>query len=91
MLLSYNDKAVALENSFGSGKAYIIGTVIGKAYEHTRYEGNIEFLSKIAKQAGVVSPFSVEVTGVSEDDIEARLSTFNNGYFCFVFNHGEKM
>ncbi|HOK16664.1 MAG TPA: beta-galactosidase [Defluviitoga tunisiensis] len=90
VLLSYNDKAVALENSFGSGKAYIIGTVIGKAYEHTRYEGNIEFLSKIAKQAGVVSPFSVEVTGVSEDDIEARLSTFNNGYFCFVFNHGEK-
>jgi len=90
VISSFEEKPVILKNSFGSGVAYIIGTIIGKGYEDSQNSENIRFFANIARESNVIQPYNIETDRINKYDLEIRLSSFEEGFFCFVFNHSKE-
>lgn len=55
-----NDKIAGTVNSFGKGKAYVIGTFCGQSLRYYEDEGTVAFLVRILSEAGVRKTIAVE-------------------------------
>ncbi len=82
-----------VSNSFGKGRAVLIGTFAALAYQRQPAEGSPEarqtgnlFLT-LARQSGV--PFLVEVTGPGTAPVEVRRMLGDGYQFVFVFNRSQ--
>ena len=76
-----------LENSFGRGKAILIGSFVGLAYQEKQDPLTGEFLRSLASAAGVAP--NVQVTGAGTSQVEVRRLISENEQFVFVFNHAD--
>jgi hypothetical protein len=83
-----NGEPAVLENSFGRGKAILIGSFVGLAYQHTQDPLTGEFLRSLANAAGVTP--EVRVSGSGTSQVEIRCLTSANQQFVFVFNHAAR-
>ncbi len=72
-------------NSYGKGKALLIGSLVSEAYELDRSEENGKFLKALRKWAGV-EPL-VEISG---GKAEGRILESAGYKLLFGFNHGSK-
>lgn len=89
-----NGSSAIIENNYGKGKAMLIGTLLGCAYEKTRDEGTLHFFDLLAKKAKVdrfvtVSENSIRVDILFSDDGIALIinnSTDFKGSFTVTFN-----
>ena len=76
-----------LENSFGRGKAILIGSFVGLAYQEKQDPLTGEFLRALASAAGVAP--NVQVIGAGTSQVEVRRLISENEQFVFVFNHAD--
>ncbi len=72
-------------NSYGKGKAVLVGSLVSEAYEKLRDEENEKFLKGLFKWAGV-EPL-VEIHG---GKAEGRILEGEGYRLLFGFNHGDK-
>ncbi len=80
-----NGQPAIVENSFGRGKAILIGSFVGLAYQEKQDPPTGEFLRSLASAAGVTP--DVRVSGSGTSQLEVRCLTSANEQFVFIFNH----
>lgn len=80
-----NGSPAVVENSFGNGKAILIGSFAALAYQRESSPANKQFFVSLAKAAGLES--QVEVSGPGTDELEVRRLVKNRKQVVFVFNH----
>ena len=80
---TYDDGTVAVvENSFGKGRATLVGTYPGYGYQKAEEAANRRFLHWLFSRAGRQP--AVSVTG----PVHTRLSRIGTSVFLWAFNHG---
>jgi beta-galactosidase GanA len=77
------DPAV-IENSFGKGKAILVGSFIALAYDEHQDSSTQQFLVSLAKLAGVSS--QIEVSGPGRSEIQVRRLVSDDEQIVFAFN-----
>ncbi|KUK24077.1 MAG: Glycoside hydrolase family 42 domain protein [Thermotoga sp. 50_1627] len=84
----FQDKPVIVENNYFSGRAIMVGTLIGVGYEETGNTDNLELIRQLATERGVQRKYFVRVRSGDADSLEIRFSTLPSGeILVFVFNH----
>jgi beta-galactosidase len=84
----FADGAPAIvENSFGKGKAILLGSFVAFAYHKQASETNKRLFLSLAQAAGVSS--EVEVTGPGTSELEVRRLVNDNKQVVFAFNHSK--
>jgi len=76
-----------VENSFGKGKAILLGSFVALAYHKRASDSNKGLFLSLAQAAGV-SP-DVEVTGPGTSDLEVRRLINDHEQLVFAFNHSK--
>jgi beta-galactosidase len=77
-----------VENSYGKGKAILIGSFVALHYHRRGDAATEHFLTALARAAGVTS--DLEVTGQGTKSIEVRRLVSDRGEIIFAFNHAVK-
>jgi beta-galactosidase len=77
-----------VENSFGKGKAILLGSFVALAYHKQPSDSNRDFFLSLAQAAGVSS--EVEVTGPGTSELEVRRLVDDNKQIVFAFNHSKQ-
>ncbi len=86
VLARFQDGQPAMvENAFGHGKAVLVGSFAGLAYQREHQPETGALLLALARAAGV-SP-EVRVSGVGTSEVEVRRLVGENEQLVFVFNH----
>ncbi len=80
-----NGEAAMVENSFGKGKAIILGSFVGLGYQRNPTGSTSQLLLSLADAAGV-SP-EVEVSGNDSSQIEVRRLVSDASEILLIFNH----
>ena len=80
-------KPAVVENSFGKGKAILIGSFVPLAYDEHPDDSTRDFLISLAKLAGV-SP-QVAVSGPGQSEIVVRRLVSPHEQIVFAFNESE--
>ena len=75
-----------VENSFGKGKAVLVGSFVALAYERQDEPSSKQLLIALAKQAGVAP--TVTITGADPSKTEVRRLLSPEQQMLFVFYHG---
>jgi beta-galactosidase len=83
-----NGAPAIIENSFGKGKAILLGSFVALAYEKQPNDANRGLFLSLARAAGVSS--DVEVTGPGTSELEVRRLVNGNEQIVFAFNHSKK-
>ncbi|MGI8962733.1 MAG: beta-galactosidase [Bryobacteraceae bacterium] len=76
-----------VENSFGKGRAILLGSFVALAYHKQPSDSNKAFFLSLAQAAGVSS--DVEVTGPQTSEVEVRRLVKNDEQIVFAFNHSK--
>ncbi|HUI41263.1 MAG TPA: beta-galactosidase [Terriglobia bacterium] len=74
-----------VEKTYGKGRAVLIGSFAGLAYQRNHDPSTRELLWALAQAAGVTP--EVKVTGEGTAEVEVRRLASANREFLFVFNH----
>ncbi|MFN3283811.1 MAG: beta-galactosidase trimerization domain-containing protein, partial [Pseudothermotoga sp.] len=77
----YENNPVIVENNHNSGKAIMIGTLIGAGYEETGNMNNLDLIKKIILESDVKQQYYLE-------DVEIRSSSSSENGLVYLFNHG---
>jgi beta-galactosidase len=86
VLARFADGAPAIiENSYGRGKAILVGSFLALAFERQNQETAKKALLAFARGAGI-SP-EVTVTGAGTTQVEVRRLVSEQSEFLFAFNH----
>jgi beta-galactosidase len=80
-------KPAVIENSFGSGKAILLGSFMALAYEEHPDANTQQFLVSLASLAGV-SP-EVEVSGAEKSQISVKRLVSDHQQIVFAFNESK--
>jgi beta-galactosidase len=80
-----NGEAAMVQNSFGKGRAVLIGSFAGLAYDRQPDPSTARLLLSLAKAAGVTA--EVQVSDPSAADVEVRRLVSSRSQYIFVFNH----
>ena len=80
-----NGEPAMVENTYGKGKAILIGSFPGLANQRNADSPPTPLLLALAQAAGV-SP-KIRVSGHGSDDVEVRRLVSNARQYIFVFNH----
>lgn len=84
----FADGAPAIvENSFGKGKAILLGSFVALAYHKQPNDSNRGFFLSLARTAGVSS--DIEVTGPGTSELEVRRLVNDSEQVVFAFNHSK--
>lgn len=85
-----NMNAAAVINNYGSGKAILMGSLIGAGYNVTHNQSNVKFAAKIAEMCGITPYVSADKQNVRCDILtcenEAVLIIVNNGTISSKIN-----
>lgn len=76
-----------VENSFGKGRAIILGSFAALAFERDSSNSTGQLLRSLARAAGV-SP-EVEVSGNGSDKVEVRRLVSDRRQLLLIFNHAD--
>jgi beta-galactosidase len=74
-----------VEHAYGKGKAILIGSFAGLAYQRIHHVSTRDLLLSLAASAGVTP--EVIATGEGTAELEVRRLVSANRQFVFVFNH----
>jgi beta-galactosidase len=86
----FADGAPAIvENTFGKGKAILVGSFLAMAYQRHQNEATKQVLLALARRAGVAP--EVTVSGDNTSQVEVRRLVGNGVQFLFAFNHGDRL
>jgi beta-galactosidase len=77
-----------VENTFGKGKAILIGSFIALGYEEHPDSAGQQFLVSLAKLAGVSTP--VTVSGASGSVLQVRRLVGKDEQIVFMFNESDR-
>jgi len=89
VLARFADGAPAMvENSYGKGKAILVGSFLAVAFERQHDEAAKQLLLGFARAAGVEP--EVKVSGENSTQVEVRRLVGNDVQFLFAFNHSER-
>ncbi|MGI9072299.1 MAG: beta-galactosidase [Bryobacteraceae bacterium] len=84
----FGDGAPAIiVNSFGKGKAFLLGSFVALAYHNQPSDSNQAFFLSLAQAAGVSS--DVQVTGAGTSELEVRRLVNDDEQVVFAFNHSK--
>ncbi|HEU5337053.1 MAG TPA: beta-galactosidase trimerization domain-containing protein, partial [Terriglobales bacterium] len=87
VLARFSDgQPAVVQNSFGRGKAILVGSFLALAYEREHEASTRQFLVALAEQAGVARP--VSVGGAAAPQTEVRRLVSPEEQTVFVFYHG---
>ncbi len=92
VLARFDDGQPAMvENAYGKGKAILIGSFLGLAYERHQDDATLRLLLALARGAGVSADVEVEGSGggagQAAREIEVRRLMNDQSQIIFVFNH----
>ena len=88
VLARFADGAPAIvENSYGKGKAILVGSFLGVAYERQHDKAAKLLLLSFARAAGIEP--EVKVSGENSTQVEVRRLVENDVQFLFAFNHSD--
>lgn len=87
-LASFDNQPLIVENAYFSGKAIIVGTLVGIGYEETKNIHNLDFIKEIASQCGIQKKYSLKKKEGNTDDLEVKLAISSEGVLVYLFNHG---
>jgi len=79
-------KPAMVEKSYGRGRAILIGSFAGLAYQRKHDPSTARLLVSLAEAAGVEP--EVRVSGAGTAEVEVRRLVSSGEQFVFVFNHG---
>ncbi|HET7841099.1 MAG TPA: beta-galactosidase [Terriglobia bacterium] len=89
VLARFDDgEAAIVENSYGKGKAILIGSFAALHFHRRGDNATAHLLTGLARAAGV-SP-DVEVSGAGTKSVEIRRLVSDRGQVLFAFNHATK-
>jgi len=89
VLARFSDgKAAIVEMSYGKGRAILIGSFAGLAYQRKHDPSTARLFLSLAETAGVEPQLRVSGAGTSE--LEVRRLVSRDRQFVFVFNHGNE-
>jgi len=77
--------AAIVQRSYGQGKALLVGSFIGLAYQRAHNAATRSLMLSLAESAGVKP--EVEVSGAGTADVEVRRLVSHDQQLVFVFNH----
>jgi beta-galactosidase len=80
--------AAVVEKSNGKGRAILVGSFLGLAYQRQHADPVKQFVVSLAKHAGVER--EVQVAGPGMPELEIRRLVGENQETLFVFNHSDK-
>jgi beta-galactosidase len=78
-------EAAMVEKTYGRGKAILVGSFPGLAYQRKHDPSTRELLLSLAEAAGVIP--EVQVSGPGTSDLEVRRLTSSDEQFICVFSH----
>ncbi|MEJ5229693.1 MAG: beta-galactosidase [Pseudothermotoga sp.] len=88
IISSFEDQPVIVENNYFSGKAIMVGTMLGMGYEETGNVDNLELLKRIAHKCGIRRKYSIHMKTGNVDGLEVRFSKVSSDeILVFLFNH----
>jgi len=79
-------KAAIVEKSYGKGRAIMIGSFAGLAYQRKHDPSTAGLFLSLTEAAGVEP--QVQVSGAGTSELEVRRLVAGDQEFAFVFNHG---
>lgn len=82
-----NGEAALVEKGVGRGKAVLVGSFLGLAYQRKQDDSTRRLLLSLVQAAGVVP--DVEVTGSGTSELEVRRLVSEGQQILFVFNHAK--
>jgi beta-galactosidase len=89
VLARFADGAPAIvENSYGKGKAILVGSFLAVAFQRLHDEATKQMLLSFARAAGVEP--EVTVSGENSSQVEVRRLEGKDVQFLFAFNHSER-
>jgi beta-galactosidase len=83
-----NGQPAIIENSYGQGKAILVGSFLGLAFQRQQKASTKQLLLALARAAGVAT--QVEVSGPGTTETEVRRLVGERAQFLFAFNHSPK-
>jgi hypothetical protein len=88
VLARFADGAPAIvENTYGKGKAILVGSFLAMAYERQHNEAAKQVLLALARAAGVTP--DVTLSGHNTSQMEVRRLQGTDVQFLFAFNHSD--
>ena len=88
VLARFADGAPAIvENSYGKGKAILVGSFLAVAFQRQHDEATKQMLLGFARAAGVAQ--EVTVSGENSSQVEVRRLEEKDVQFLFAFNHSD--
>ncbi len=88
VLARFADGAPAIvENSYGKGKAILVGSFLAVAFQRQQDEATKQMLLGFARAAGVAP--EVTVSGENSSQVEMRRLEGKDVQFLFAFNHSD--
>jgi len=83
-----NGTPAIVENGYGKGRAVLVGSFLGMAYERQHDAAVAQTLVGLARSAGVAR--DVIVSGYNTSEVEVRRLVSERCEFLFAFNHSRQ-